>query len=840
MVTLLSLRAVNFRRLNIQEPLTFPKGLIIIKGRNEAGKSTILEAILYGLYGDFRIPGALRNARGSLENVVNYRASRAEVEVVFEVRDKRYKVKRIIESGREGGRQVDARLFEFTGNGWLQRAAGVSEVNEMVQKLISVSWREMLATNVIAQKDLERIVRMEKGDRERIINMMMGFESYDKASEKFSEEVRNLHSKLNETKKECDLLDEAIAQLREKSKNLESWKRELEDLKRKIPELEAEEKKESEICRYVNELERSLREKLRRKLELESIARERKGTEEKLADINSNLKHLAIELENLRRELRDLEPLEKRAEENLVIAENEWKKYSGALEKAKELWNSYLAASRELAETEEIINKLKERLKGEENYLKEKEEINRSLEKIENQIKSVRVPRWSTAASLSIAVSSILLLPIHWLIALLGLALSAILILLGLQAKQRLIERLHHERGNLRERASKLDSELRVLERDREELKRLSDKGSALKERLNELLVKLSTISAGRSGLVEFNKLVQDLQEAAERNERAYREALKRRNELADRRSKLEVLIKKDEEQLQKLNMEIKGLESKLRDLESKEKSIREDYDRIAIQEPPFDIDGLLWPVVEDEVEYVADVRRLHNELYSEVRAELEKTQAESNRLSKMIEEVEKEMQRLPELAARLGELKREMQALELEIKAREEAIGALKAVAAKRRAAFAPSVENNMNWFVSYITGGRYKAVKIDPNTYDVEVFDVEGGKWLGRDIYSGGTNDQFLLAMRIAFTLSLLPATKGTYPRFLFLDEPLGSSDTERRSRIVELLTRELTRFFDQVFLITHVDVEEPPGSIAILMEDGKPRITYTTSAIETETFK
>ena len=136
----------------------------------------------------------------------------------------------------------------------------------------------------------------------------------------------------------------------------------------------------------------------------------------------------------------------------------------------------------------------------------------------------------------------------------------------------------------------------------------------------------------------------------------------------------------------------------------------------------------------------------------------------------------------------------------------------------------FAPSVEQNMNWLISYVTGGRYKAVRINPDNYDVEVYDAEAGKWMRRDIYSGGTNDQFLLAMRIAFTLSLLPSAKGTYPRFLFLDEPLGSSDQERRQQIVRLLANELTRVFDQIFLVTHVEIEEPPNTTLIELADGR----------------
>ncbi|RLE71659.1 MAG: hypothetical protein DRJ37_04485, partial [Thermoprotei archaeon] len=43
MVVLEKLEVRNFRKLNLS--LSFPQGMLIIKGPNEAGKSTILEAI---------------------------------------------------------------------------------------------------------------------------------------------------------------------------------------------------------------------------------------------------------------------------------------------------------------------------------------------------------------------------------------------------------------------------------------------------------------------------------------------------------------------------------------------------------------------------------------------------------------------------------------------------------------------------------------------------------------------------------------------------------------------------------------------------------------------------
>ncbi|TMI47881.1 hypothetical protein E6H22_05480, partial [Candidatus Bathyarchaeota archaeon] len=48
---LVSLQAQNFKKLKLGKPLQFSDGIILITGLNESGKSTILDAILYALFG---------------------------------------------------------------------------------------------------------------------------------------------------------------------------------------------------------------------------------------------------------------------------------------------------------------------------------------------------------------------------------------------------------------------------------------------------------------------------------------------------------------------------------------------------------------------------------------------------------------------------------------------------------------------------------------------------------------------------------------------------------------------------------------------------------------------
>ncbi len=92
-------------------------------------------------------------------------------------------------------------------------------------------------------------------------------------------------------------------------------------------------------------------------------------------------------------------------------------------------------------------------------------------------------------------------------------------------------------------------------------------------------------------------------------------------------------------------------------------------------------------------------------------------------------------------------------------------------------------------------------------------------------KNIFSGGTKDQFSLALRLAFALATLPAERGAAPSFIFLDEPLGSFDQERARKLLYLLVEgEIARSFDQIFLISHVQVDPGLFDYHITLDDGR----------------
>ncbi len=138
------------------------------------------------------------------------------------------------------------------------------------------------------------------------------------------------------------------------------------------------------------------------------------------------------------------------------------------------------------------------------------------------------------------------------------------------------------------------------------------------------------------------------------------------------------------------------------------------------------------------------------------------------------------------------------------------------------------PATMDYMRRILPTLTRDRYHDAQLDPESYKIQVWDERvssGGAFKEKNIFSGGTKDQFSLALRLAFALATLPQERGTAPSFIFLDEPLGSFDDERADALIYLLTEgEIARAFDQIFLISHVHVNERLFTHRVILENGR----------------
>lgn len=762
MVRLLSLYASNFKKLKFDGPLELPGGVSVISGLNEAGKSTVLDAILYALYGRvIRPPGHVRD-----EDLICYGADRAVVSLDFEIAGRRYRVRREIRRGKANSAILD----EVLPDGRLKPlAAKVREVTRAIEGLLGgISFSELVSSNVVAQKDLDRLIR-EGGERHKVINAFLNLESFNSVLEDLNEERKDLEG----TPSRPGLISAERARL-------EALRAELEELNRRRAELE-------ELRRRIGELSKE-REDLRSRLrELEPL----RAALAKYGEALAEREKLEAELEGKRELLRSHELEIGALEERIRSAEAELAGYGdlplGEAPRIRQALEAIGEFERRRAEAEE-------RARGLEGEI---ERLERELEGFDPaELRRAREARRRLGQYFPIAIALMILFafsfalgapPILWSIA---LALGLLLALKGLSLS-RLAKRADLAEGLLGKEA--------LLMNKRSELSRLGEEMARALE------------DAGRARL-ELRGILS---------------ALKRYAPLISSESSPELAAERVLERLSEEGIAKEGLESMLKGLrESLEDAMRR-VDALALQS---EIEALEERLSAMELPSLPEGVRFSKALLEAVSKERDDAKARLERVEASIEAYEERMREDERYIAEHGgvegavrDQEAKLRELERRLRIVKAAMEGIEATAEALRNRVRPSVERYMGQILPKLTSGRYKAVLLD-ESFGIKVWDPDAGEFRPKDVFSGGTEDQFLLAMRLAFALSLMPEAKGIKPDFLFLDEPLGSSDEVRRSGIIEYIASELPRLFGQIFVISHVGGLEELLPNVVRLEDGR----------------
>jgi len=215
---------------------------------------------------------------------------------------------------------------------------------------------------------------------------------------------------------------------------------------------------------------------------------------------------------------------------------------------------------------------------------------------------------------------------------------------------------------------------------------------------------------------------------------------------------------------------------------------------------------------------------RLHPQMETELLKEKEELEAKIGYLKTHIDKLAKELQ-LENVKLKVEECEKEVDDLSQALKTRSYAeqilINARNNIVAK----VLPNTIRNMQKILPLLTCDRYHDADITED-YKIKVWDERGMRWCAKNIFSGGTKDQFSLALRISFALATLPEEKGIAPSFIFLDEPLSSFDLERSQALIYLLTQgEIMEAFDQIFVISHAQILNPSlFNYYLKMDSGK----------------
>ncbi|MEO6779266.1 MAG: SMC family ATPase, partial [Gemmatimonadaceae bacterium] len=174
------LRMLNFRQ-HARTEMTFGTGITAIIGPNGSGKTTVLEAIAWALYGQ----PAIRGQRDGVRFLGAGARAPVEVELDFELGGHGYRIKRGL---------TTAALFLDGSDSAV--ANSISGVNELVARRMGMSRAEFFNTYFTGQKDLAVMAAMGTTERAQFLSRVLGYERLRAAQEIARETRRQIGSEI--------------------------------------------------------------------------------------------------------------------------------------------------------------------------------------------------------------------------------------------------------------------------------------------------------------------------------------------------------------------------------------------------------------------------------------------------------------------------------------------------------------------------------------------------------------------------------------------------------------------------------------------------------------------
>jgi exonuclease SbcC len=160
------------------------RSLFAIVGPTGAGKSSILEAIVFALYGK-----TVREERAT-KNLINSRSDEARVQLLFDADGLVWEVTRALR--RKGASQFVIRNHDDDA----PAATGEKAVNAKVVELLGLDFEAFCSSVMLAQGDFDRFLRAAPGPRSKILKGVFGLERVDALREAARVQTGNLQGRV--------------------------------------------------------------------------------------------------------------------------------------------------------------------------------------------------------------------------------------------------------------------------------------------------------------------------------------------------------------------------------------------------------------------------------------------------------------------------------------------------------------------------------------------------------------------------------------------------------------------------------------------------------------------
>jgi DNA repair protein SbcC/Rad50 len=772
-VRLHRLQLQNFRQ-HADSVVTFDTGLTGIIGTNGSGKTTILEAIAWALYGN----SATRGTRDSIRFARAAPRSPVRVELDFELAGHRYRIIRGL---------TNAELYL---DGAEQPIANsITGVNELLQRRLGMSRGEFFNTYFTGQKELNVMAAMGPSERAQFLSRVLGYEKLRTAQQLvrdrrrlISAETAGLRSGMPDADAVARVLADSehrLATARQAATAAEQTRREREAVLADLtPRWQRAQKERDSLQELLSELRVAETEEAGLAREAERVARE-------LASVSvarTELEALATELAPLAEIAEEFQRYERLAREEgrrQTLVETERllnDELTRLRERRARVFNApvmeeeaTIAVEAKRKELEESLGRLEARRTE---WVRDRQEAETKRDALRRQYAELKAQRDRIVDLGEEGACPVCTRPLdqhyrgvleHFDDQLETIAVDGRFYNTRLDQLEEMpdeVKQLDEARRALTAEVGALERRLAKVQAAVQELAQLTKDISIKEQRYDAVRRDLSAIPAGYDG-AKHAALRREVERLMPLNERATRLSAQ-----IDRAPQLETERRRVTEALGTVRDRLGALRERRQSVEF------------------------------SEADYTA-LRVAYEKAAAEARAAevaAASAQGDANAARSALESAERSRRELVRIQGQLD-------TLQTDRRLHDELDRAYSDLRTDLNFQLRPELSELASSFLLDLTDARYSELELDDN-YNVIV--LEDG--IPKPVISGGEEDLANLVLRLAIS-QMIAERAGQQFSLLVLDEVFGSLDESRRHNVVELLRRLQDRF-EQVILITHIE--------------------------------
>ncbi len=834
-----------------ENSINFKGKVNVIIGHNGAGKSSIVDGIVFALYRE--------SNRAKTNNLIKLGTKNSSISLLISDNENKIDIKRNLPTG----------ATDLLIKNGAAIARGAEKVTEELEKIVNMDKNIMLSTIIVRQGEIEDIFK----NLTDVLKNIMKVENLEKLTASngpIYSVIKDINLKLEliqKTEKDYNDIKNSLMELAKTYESLSSKLQELNDRKKEIDnrEEEIDEKyKELEKKRDIylslkntlsdkqNELER-LRNELAKIGDVEKQLQDIQEKINKLSDIEQ-AKNLSDELKRIKKDLdtytkskndliKEIDNIEKSLKRKEEIS-NEYLRYIEVEELLEELEKSENEYNKKLTEKETTEKRISE-LKNKINMLTiiDINEIQKKIDELEKKISDLSIQKGLFQSELTESENII-----NGLKNVKDNKCPLCKSPLDEEHKKQLINEAREKYNSRKQDIANLENEIRKTQTEKSKLYKdldinrkkqatyaqLSEELNIEKEKLNELEKELKDLENKHN---KYQKLKSEEKELKPIYEEYMRLSDVTEEYLNSKKQQLENIDKNIEEKTERE----KDIKSRLGNLTDEE--ILEKIDELrrarAEQERINKLIGKKQTYRENMDILEKNINEIKNQLssinfsekdYEKIKQDKEDILKEQKDIIAKISEIKGNLDRI---SKDIEEKKKKLNEIESEIKNKEKLENAKKKLLKLREelgekglqsyiiSAVKSKIENNLNEIASMFNLAFTRiSLDFEPATRgqklkaDISAFDNYGREF-SIDMMSGGEKISIALALRLAIAKSLMD-TVG----FMILDEPTIHLDEERRKELMNVIRNSLN-MVPQIIIVTHDDEILEIGDYIIRLE-------------------